>query len=198
MLLRPANFLILDEPTNHLDIQSQEVLQNALKDYPGSYMIVSHNRSFLDPIVTKTIEFRPDHPPRTFAGNITYYLEKIEQENNAAKETASATPAPNNPSTSGVNRKEQRKIEAAQRKQRNDVLKPLQKELEELEKNIAEYEAAQAALTSHMSAPDVAGYAEKMQQASTAYQALGEKLENTFSRWGEVSDQIEQLETKLG
>ena len=198
MLLRPANFLILDEPTNHLDIQSQEVLQNALKDYPGSYMIVSHNRSFLDPIVTKTIEFRPDHPPRTFAGNITYYLEKIEQENNAAKETASATPVSNNPATSGVNRKEQRKIEAAQRKQRNDVLKPLQKELEELEKNIAEYEAAQAALTSHMSAPDVAGDAEKMQQASTAYQALGEKLENTFSRWGEVSDQIEQLETKLG
>ena len=78
------------------------------------------------------------------------------------------------------------------------MLKPLQKELEELEKNIAEYEAAQAALTSHMSAPDVAGDAEKMQQASTAYQALGEKLENTFSRWGEVSDQIEQLETKLG
>ena len=83
MLLRPANFLILDEPTNHLDIQSQEVLQNALRDYPGSYLIVSHNRSFLDPIVDKTLEFRQGQPPRMFAGNITYYIEKLEQEKNA-------------------------------------------------------------------------------------------------------------------
>ena len=197
MLLRPANFLILDEPTNHLDIQSQEVLQNALNDYPGSYMIVSHNRSFLDPIVTKTLEFRQGHPPRIFAGNITYYLEKIEQEKNAAKGITSAAPTANKTSTAGVNRKEQRKLEAAQRKKRNDVLKPLQSELEELEKNIAEYEAAQAALTSHMSAPETAGDAEKMQQASSAFQALSEKLENTFSRWGEVSDQIEKLESEL-
>ncbi|MBK1853496.1 ABC-F family ATP-binding cassette domain-containing protein [Verrucomicrobiaceae bacterium 5K15] len=195
MLLRPANFLILDEPTNHLDIQSQEVLQNALKDYPGSYMIVSHNRSFLDPIVTKTLEFRQGHPPRTFAGNITYYLEKIEQEKNEAKGIVASSPVASNAPV--VNRKEQRKIEAEQRKKRNDVLKPLQKELEELEKNIAEYEAAQAALTSHMSAPETAGDADKMQQASSAYQALSEKLENTFSRWGDVSDQIEQLEAEL-
>lgn len=197
MLLRPANFLILDEPTNHLDIQSQEVLQNALKDYPGSYMIVSHNRSFLDPIVTKTLEFRQGHPPRTFAGNITYYLEKIEQERNAAKGITASAPAASNSSTSGVNRKEQRKLEAELRKKRNDVLKPLQRELEELENSIAEYEAAQAALTTHMSAPDTAGDAEKMQQASSAYQALGEKLENAFSHWGEVSDKIEKLDAEL-
>ena len=64
MLLRPANFLILDEPTNHLDMQSQDVLQRALIDYPGSVMIVSHNRQFLDALVTKTLEFRPGEQPR--------------------------------------------------------------------------------------------------------------------------------------
>ena len=195
MLLRPANFLILDEPTNHLDIQSQEVLQNALKDYPGSYLIVSHNRSFLDPIVDKTLEFRQGHPPRMFAGNISYYLDKIEEEN----ASNANTPAP---TTSGIapsptNRKEQRKIEAAQRKKRNDVLKPLQTELSELESDIAEYESAQATLTEHMSDPEIASDGDKMQQATTAYQNITEKLETAITRWGEVSDKIEKFSSSL-
>jgi ATP-binding cassette subfamily F protein 3 len=193
MLLRPANFLILDEPTNHLDIQSQEVLQNALREYPGSYLIVSHNRSFLDPIVNKTLEFRQSHPPRMFAGNISYYLDKIEEEkgNEASTNRVQKTTT----SSSSTNRKEQRKREAAERKKRNDILKPLQTELEQLEKTIAEYEAAQATLTEHMSSPDVASDGDKMLQATNAYQALTEKLENVISRWGEVSDAVEQLET---
>lgn len=194
MLLRPANFLILDEPTNHLDIQSQEVLQNALREYPGSYLIVSHNRSFLDPIVDKTLEFRQGHPPRMFAGNISYYLDKIEQEKNS-QSTAGRAGSPSQPSSTSTNRKEQRKREAAERKKRNDILKPLQTELEQLEKTIAEYEAAQATLTEHMSAQDVASDGDKMLQATNAYQALTEKLENAISRWGEVSDALEQLET---
>ena len=74
-------------------------------------------------------------------------------------------------------------------------MKPLQTELEQLEKTIAEYEAAQATLTEHMSAQDVASDGDKMLQATNAYQALTEKLENAISRWGEVSDALEQLET---
>ena len=202
MLLRPANFLILDEPTNHLDIQSQEVLQNALREYPGSYLIVSHNRSFLDPIVDKTLEFRQGHSPRMFAGNISYYLEKIEEERNAAKGNAatSATKPGSTSATSattGANRKEQRKLEAAKRQQRTTILKPLQSELEQLEHNITEYETAQTTLTEYMSAPDTTGDAEKMQQASSAYQALTDKLEAAISRWGEVSDAIEKAEAEL-
>ena len=202
MLLRPANFLILDEPTNHLDIQSQEVLQNALREYPGSYLIVSHNRSFLDPIVDKTLEFRQGHSPRMFAGNISYYLEKIEEERNAAKgNAATSATKPGSPSatsaTTGANRKEQRKLEAAKRQQRTNILKPLQSELEQLEHNITEYESAQTTLTEYMSAPDTTGDAEKMQQASSAYQALTDKLEAAISRWGEVSDAIEKAEAEL-
>lgn len=195
MLLRPANFLILDEPTNHLDIQSQEVLQNALKDYPGSYLIVSHNRSFLDPIVDKTLEFRQGHPPRMFAGNISYYLDKIEEENASNANTPAPTTSGTAPSP--TNRKEQRKIEAAQRKKRNDVLKPLQTELTELESNIAEYESAQATLTEHMSDPEIASDGDKMQQATTAYQNITEKLETAITRWGEVSDKIEKFSSSL-
>ncbi len=199
MLLRPANFLILDEPTNHLDIQSQEVLQNALKDYPGSYLIVSHNRSFLDPIVDKTLEFRQGQPPRMFAGNITYYLEKLEKEKNARKSVSGVNPAAQKagPQATGANRKEQRKLEAARRQQRASVLKPLQQEAQELESKIGEYEAAQATLTDHMSNPSTAADAEKMQQASSAYQAISEKLEAAITRWGELSDAIEKAEADL-
>jgi len=199
MLVRPANFLILDEPTNHLDIQSQEVLQNALREYPGSYLIVSHNRAFLDPIVTKTLEFRQGQLPRMFAGNITYYLEKSEEEKQAAKNAArgiAATVAANSPAASG-NRKEQRKIEAANRRKRTEVLKPLHTELESLETSIADFEAAQTALTQHMSDPETSADADKLQQASSAYQTLSEKLEHAYTRWGDVNDQIEKLEAEL-
>ncbi|MEJ6635596.1 MAG: ABC-F family ATP-binding cassette domain-containing protein, partial [Akkermansiaceae bacterium] len=88
MLVRPANFLILDEPTNHLDMKSQDILQKALMDYPGTLLIVSHNRNFLDPIVGKTMEFRPGEDPRLFAGNLTYYLNKIEEDEGATKSSA--------------------------------------------------------------------------------------------------------------
>lgn len=200
MLVRPANFLILDEPTNHLDIQSQEVLQNALREYPGSYLIVSHNRAFLDPIVTKTLEFRQGHLPRTFAGNITYYLEKCEEETAATKNAArglAATTTAASTSTSGANRKEQRKIEAEKRRKRTEVLKPLQTELEKYENNIAEFETAQTALTQHMSDPETSADAEKLQQAASAYASLGEKLEHAYTRWDEVNEQIEKLEAEL-
>jgi len=103
MLVQPANFLILDEPTNHLDVQSQEVLQRALQEYPGSYLIVSHNRSFLDPIVTKTLEFRPNQDPQLYHGNISYYLDKKEEEKNAAKNVAKATKQNNSKTQSSSN-----------------------------------------------------------------------------------------------
>lgn len=83
MLVQPANFLILDEPTNHLDIQSQEVLQRALNEFSGTFCIVSHNRRFLDPVVTKVLEFRPNLPPRVFLGNVSDYIEKKEAEDRA-------------------------------------------------------------------------------------------------------------------
>jgi len=204
MLLRPANFLILDEPTNHLDIQSQEVLQNALRDYPGSYLIVSHNRSFLDPIVTKTLEFRPGEKPRSFAGNITYYLEKIDEEKAVARQGSAQTKTSNQAKPQaraahqpGVNRKEQRKIEAEKRRLRNDVLKPLKSDFEKTETNISELEAAQATLTEHMANPAISADSEKLQESSSAYRNISDKLEKAYSLWEEYNSKIEKLEKEL-
>jgi ATP-binding cassette subfamily F protein 3 len=207
MLLRPANFLILDEPTNHLDMQSQDVLQRALIDYPGSVMIVSHNRNFLDPLVTKTLEFQPGRQPVQYAGNITYYLEKS-AEDEAAKRgepklstLSPATTAANGssrPSIPGVNRKEQRRIEAEQREMRSKVLKPLEAEFESLETKIAELEGAQATLTAQLSEESVVADPARFREVTNAVDKLAKALEASYYRWGELSDEIEKVKAKLG
>jgi len=196
MLLRPANFLILDEPTNHLDMQSQDVLQRALMDYPGSVLIVSHNRSLLDPLVTKTLEFRPGEPPRLFSGNITYYLEKTADE--AMRGASSQASANSNAQGASRTRKDQRRLDAEAREIRAKVLKPLETELEVLEAKIAEYEAALSTLTTALSGDEVAADADKLRETSNAIARLTIALETGYSRWGELSDEIEKAKAKLG
>jgi ATP-binding cassette subfamily F protein 3 len=210
MLIQPANFLILDEPTNHLDVQSQAVLQRALAEYPGAYLIVSHNRSFLDPIVTKTLEFRPGESPQIYHGNVTYYLDKKADEKAASKgisrtpskPTLSSLASSSTPATAVVkgpklSRKEQRKLEAEKRQKRNNVLKPLQDEFTTVEKTISELEARKVTLTTEMGSPEVMADPKKTQTTSEAYQKLTTKLDNAISRWSKLSEEIEVLEASI-
>ncbi|MGF1452880.1 MAG: ABC-F family ATP-binding cassette domain-containing protein [Opitutales bacterium] len=83
MLMRPANFIILDEPTNHLDIRSKEVLQDAIKDFDGTMVLVSHDRDFLDPVITKVLEVSPSGS-RMLTCNVSEYIARIEEEAAAA------------------------------------------------------------------------------------------------------------------
>jgi len=202
MLLRPANFLILDEPTNHLDMQSQDVLQRALVDYPGSVMIVSHNRNFLDPLVTKTIEFQPDHKPVQYAGNITYYLEKSAEDEAAKKGEAKLSSLgggnKSKSSTPGVSRKEQRRLDAEAREMKSKVLKPLEAEFAELEKKIAEFEGAQATLTQQLSSEPVVNDPSKLREVTNAVEKITKALEKSYFQWGELSDEIDKVKQKLG
>ncbi|MEM9018348.1 MAG: ABC-F family ATP-binding cassette domain-containing protein, partial [Verrucomicrobiota bacterium] len=153
MLLQPANFLILDEPTNHLDLQSQEVLQRALSEYTGAYMIVSHNRSFLDPIVTKVLEFIPNHPPRVYYGNVSDYLEKKQADLEAAAKGGNPSTSSDSARTAsggssgGGNRKEQRRLEAKAREAKAAKIKPLKAEFEETEEKIGKLEQEKNDLT---------------------------------------------------
>lgn len=83
MLMRPANCIILDEPTNHLDIRSKEVLQDAIKLFNGTVILVSHDRDFLDPVVNKVLEVRPDGS-RLLTCNVSEYIARIEEEASGA------------------------------------------------------------------------------------------------------------------
>ncbi len=204
MLLKPANFLILDEPTNHLDMQSQGVLQRALLDYPGSVMIVSHNRDFLDPLVTKTLEFRPAHSPRLFHGNISYYLDKKGEETNVATKKPPASTAdaevkqikPAKKKVASLNRKEQRRLEAQAREAKTKILAPLEKEILSLETKIAEQEASQTSLSSSLSSEATSLNSDKLRQDTNALEKVTDALEISYSRWTSLTDEIDSVKTK--
>jgi ATP-binding cassette subfamily F protein 3 len=89
MLLIPANLLILDEPTNHLDIPAKEMLEDALINYDGTALIVSHDRYFISQVATKIVEVR-DGEFRVYLGDYHYYLDKLAEERELAKQQALA------------------------------------------------------------------------------------------------------------
>jgi ATP-binding cassette subfamily F protein 3 len=207
MLLTPANFLVLDEPTNHLDMRSQGVLQQALADYTGTYLIVSHNRAFLDPIVTKTLEFRVGEPPRLYLGNLSYYLEKKAEEKSRGYQpaplttAAAAAPSPaSRPSAEidVVNAKERRRLEAQRRQEKTRTLKPLQEQLEKVEATISSLEGDKAALTKKMGAEGFGEDAGEVVETTSRFAAVEHALERAFSQWSTLSEDIEKAEQKFG
>ena len=199
MLLKPANFLIMDEPTNHLDFQSQDVLQRALAEYPGSYCIVSHNRRFLDPIVNKVLEFRPGLPPRLFHGNVSQYIESVEAEERRLKSEAQPT-AQNGGGAAPVspqNKKDARRARAQERERRTRVLKPLQTALEQVENEIAEKDELKTAISAELEKPENMSDNQKLMELTQSYQQLERESEALFSRWEELSVEIERAEAAL-
>lgn len=205
MLLQPANFLILDEPTNHLDLQSQEVLQRALADYTGAYAIVSHNRSFLDPIVTKVLEFIPNEAPKLYYGNVSDYLEKkrADLDAAAAKIPLSASPPSGKPAgkanitteaDSAANRKEQRRLEAKAREERAAKLKPLKTEFSALEAEIAKLEAEKEQLNTKLADPEFFKRGDESASAMKRFSEIESALESRYSKWGDLSEKIEALD----
>lgn len=141
MLLSPANFLIFDEPTNHLDMSSKNILQQALQQYEGTCVIVSHDRAFLDPIVDKVLEVQKNRV-RTYLGNVSYFLDKKKEEAEAQKNSGASEQYKSASSDdSSLSRKEQRRIEAERRNKISKEVNPIKKKLEKVEKEIEQSES---------------------------------------------------------
>jgi ATP-binding cassette, subfamily F, member 3 len=139
LMLEKANVLILDEPTNHLDLDSKEVLENALIDYPGTILFVSHDRYFINRIATKVLEMSREGS-KEFLGDYDYYVEKkLEQEELAALEAASVKKRGQTElleKNSYHQDKESKKLE----RQRKRKLEELEKRIEELEEQIQQFD----------------------------------------------------------
>ncbi len=199
MLLAPSNFLVLDEPTNHLDMASQTRLQAALLDYEGSFVVVSHNRDFLDPLVNKVLEFRVGLPPRVFLGNVSDYIAKREEE-----ERLAATASPHSSTHPGTtrppaqaNRKDQRRAEAQRRQERARRLKPLQQELESVETRITALEEERTTLATRANDPALFEVREEAMLVIHRMRDLEKELESSYTRWNDLTEEIETVEAEL-
>lgn len=178
MLMRPANFLVFDEPTNHLDMRSQGVLQEAIKAYAGTVVIVSHDRAFLDPLVNRVIEVRKDGV-RCFPGNISDYIEKLKAEADVAGVPQKSTQdAPAQPSMETRNPRQRRQQEAERRRQLSET----KKKAEALEKRAAELEGQVTTFEAAMADPDFFKQEDHPEQVRK-YHLLKDDLEKTLSDW---------------
>lgn len=184
MLLKTFNFLILDEPTNHLDINSKRVLQEALKSYSGTYVIVSHDRDFLDPIVTKVIELGR-RGIRTFVGNISDYVEKIRQEGVFDSPQKSAAPKPKS-----LSYKEQKALQNA----RNLEMGRLRRAIESLERQISENDAKCAELELMMAEENFFKDVENSNKVLASHAELKAKNDDFYAQWENLSEKLAKLE----
>jgi ATP-binding cassette, subfamily F, member 3 len=191
MLLNPGNFLIFDEPTNHLDMQSKFILQQALQQFDGTLMIVSHDRDFLDPIVNKTLEVQPG-AIKTWLGNVSYYLDKKAEE--AAEKQAGSEASSGKTVSNGLSRKEQRRIEAEKRNALSRKIKPLKKRLAEIETNVETNELRITEIEEMMADSGFYDDQEKVKEISLEYEEIKQELAELLNKWEEVAGRIEFIE----
>jgi ATP-binding cassette, subfamily F, member 3 len=194
MLLRPANFLILDEPTNHLDMKSKKVLQDALSRYDGAFLIVSHDRAFLDPIVNKVVEVG-NGTARTYIGNVTDFITKKHEEKVAAA-TIHQPIEKKGTSSTELSDKDRKRIEAEKRQQLSVKLKPLKTRVEALERTIEQLESRHKELEILMLNPDL------YKNGAEAKKIVGERKEvelslaHAYDEWDSLQIEIEKVRSE--
>ena len=203
MLVRPANLLLLDEPTNHLDMSSQEILQEAMAQYEGTIIVVSHNRFFVNSFVNKVLEIR-NGKATIHEGNVDDYLEwrrNLEaQATDAGRPAASEAGGKKNEATaeiSPVDKKAQRKQRAQERQLLNKKLGPWKKKSDEAEGEIEKYESRKVELEAMMADPDLYADQEKWSATSKEYSQVERHLERAYQRWEEAQQVIETIEQEV-
>ncbi|MDP4270847.1 MAG: ABC-F family ATP-binding cassette domain-containing protein [Bacteroidota bacterium] len=185
LLLEPVNLLILDEPTNHLDMRSKDVLKDAIKDFDGTVIVVSHDREFLDGLVDKVYEFG-NQKVTEHLGGIYAFLEKKKMENlqelerkTVADKEAATVEAPK---TSG-----QESYEA--RKEFSKQIRKIEKSIADAEKQIEKIETEISALEEKMATPEGASDV----SLYTQHGALKQKLSAEMDRWTELTMELDEI-----
>ena len=182
LLLRPVNLLILDEPTNHLDMHSKDVLLDALKDFGGTVVFVSHDRGFIESLATRVLELLPGKT-RLFPGGYGYYLEQTErQPADSPRETATA--AQKAPSALKVSWKEEKRSKMERRR--------LEREEERLMDEISRTEQQKAELEASLADPAVYSSGIESKNVQQQIQQCAARLDELTAQWEAVSSRLAQ------
>lgn len=187
LLLEPVNFLILDEPTNHLDMRTKDVLKEAIQAFDGTVILVSHDRDFLDGLVTKVYEFG-DGLVREHLGGIYDFLQKKELQDLKSLEAAPTQSVAN----ADVPRQAQGKLSYEEQKEQARQLRKVEKEVKEKEEAISRIEATLQDLEQQMSTPEGATDAALISQ----YASQQKELEQTMADWEAAASRLEEIQSK--
>jgi ATP-binding cassette subfamily F protein 3 len=171
LMLGNANFLILDEPTNHLDITSKEILENALCEYEGTVLYVSHDRYFINRTATRILALE-DGCFTSYVGNYDYYIEKRGESDTAREESSESR---TDVSEAKLSWQEQKALEAEKRKRQNRISK-IEEEISGIEGRIEE-------INDEMTDPAIASDVEKLTGLSREADELNTSLEQLYEEW---------------
>lgn len=188
LAMKHDNFLILDEPTNHLDIDSKEVLENAVMDFNGTVLFVSHDRYFINKVATCVLEIAPQGST-LYLGDYDYYLEKkAEQEEIAAAKSTAETPIENSPKEVSTG-----KVNYQQGKERQKQERRLKRSVEEFEQLVEKLDAQKNDLENQMSSPKNYNDLEKMGELQAKLQEISKKLAEAEENWEQASMELEEF-----
>lgn len=189
LLLHANNLLVLDEPTNHLDMHSKDVLMNALKDFGGTVIFVSHDRGFIEGISTKVLELKPGQH-REFPGDYKYYMERIEAEEaglvgqyEAGTGIASSTVRTTNAAEEKIAEKSEGKLSWEAKKQIEAERRKAEREVSRLENEIQTAEKEKSDFEAKMALPEIYSNGAKAKEVQNKIDALSVKIEKLTEEW---------------
>ena len=203
LLVAPGNLLLMDEPTNHLDLESSESLCAALKEYDGTLVFVSHNRSLVRNLASKI--WNVEHQSvDVYPGSLDEYLYSMAQRRMEVAATGAAAvgslrsggAAPTK-LLSREDDKARKRKEAEARQKRSTTLGPLEKKVAQLEERIAELEPAQAKRSEELADPTVYADESRRNKLLTEYQQAAEKLEELIARWEASLAELETVKASM-
>ncbi len=188
LMLSDANFLILDEPTNHLDIDSKEILENAINNFEGTVLYVSHDRFFINKTATRILDLTR-HQIVNYVGNYDYYLEKKEDNERAQLNTQTLNQTSGNSSTmisdtdSSDNTASDTKLSWKQQKEEQARLRKIENEVKKIEAEIEKLETENEELTELLQTDEVSTNSVKLQEISSKIEQNTDRLEELMERW---------------